>query len=81
VLALTVHLVESMRCGTIMVTHNMEHAIQMGNRLLVMSRGKIIAEYAGDAKAALTVAALVEDITAKGAVVSDRSILAERPRA
>jgi putative ABC transport system ATP-binding protein len=64
-----------------MVTHNMEHAIKMGNRLLVMSRGRIIAEYAGEAKSALTVAALVEDITARGALVSDRSMLAERPRA
>jgi putative ABC transport system ATP-binding protein len=81
VLELTVRLVESMRCQTIMVTHNMEHAISLGNRLLVMSRGRIIAEYSDEAKAALTVAALVEDITAKGAVMSDRSMLAQRPGA
>lgn len=81
VLDLTVQLVGTMRCKTIMVTHNMEHAIRLGNRLLVMSRGRIIAEYSGDAKAALTVPALVEDINAKGGLVSDRSALAERPGA
>jgi putative ABC transport system ATP-binding protein len=39
VIALTVRLVEELGSTTVMVTHNMEHAIALGQRLLVKSRG------------------------------------------
>jgi putative ABC transport system ATP-binding protein len=43
-----------------MVTHNMQHAIDFGNRLLMMDRGRIIFEAAGEEKRRLTVNDLVQ---------------------
>jgi putative ABC transport system ATP-binding protein len=77
VLNLTVELIRRVGCTTIMVTHNMEHALALGDRLLVLSRGRIVADIAGDAKRELTVAGLVEQITGSGDVVADRSLLGE----
>lgn len=79
VLGLTVRLIEAMKCTAVMVTHNMEHAISLGNRLIVMSRGSVIADYSGDEKKRLTVPRLVEDITRRGSMISDRSALVEAP--
>jgi putative ABC transport system ATP-binding protein len=79
VLGLTVKLIEAMECTAVMVTHNMEHAISLGHRLIVMARGSIIADYSGEDKKQLTVTRLVEDITRKGSFVSDRSALVENP--
>ena len=45
---------------TIMVTHNMENAIQMGNRLIMLHEGKIILDIKGVQKARLTVPRLLE---------------------
>jgi putative ABC transport system ATP-binding protein len=75
VIALTVRLVEELGSTTLMVTHNMEHAIALGQRLLVMSRGQVIADYAAQEKAQLTVGSLIDDFAARGAVISDRTAL------
>ena len=75
VLDLTIDLVSEMGCTSIMVTHNMEHAIKVGDRLLVMGRGEVITSYEGRAKTDLTVQSLIDDITARGEEVSDRSTL------
>jgi putative ABC transport system ATP-binding protein len=77
VLDLTVSLVSSIGCTTVMVTHNMDHAIELGDRLLVMSRGTIVADYQGTTKRELTVPRLVDEITSVGDTVSDRSLLAQ----
>jgi putative ABC transport system ATP-binding protein len=79
VLDLTVSLVDKLACTTIMVTHNMEHAIAVGDRLLVMSRGRVIADFDHDEKRRLTTADLVAHITGAGDVVSDRMALEVRP--
>ena len=44
---------------TLMVTHNMRDAIRHGNRLIMMSGGKIVLDISGKEKAALTVDALI----------------------
>ncbi len=44
----------------IMITHNMHHAIESGNRLLMMDRGRIILDLEGEEKQGLSVADLVE---------------------
>jgi putative ABC transport system ATP-binding protein len=75
VIALTVRLVEELGSTTVMVTHNMEHAIALGQRLLVMSRGQIIADYRAGQKVELTVSSLIDDFAARGAVISDRTVL------
>lgn len=45
---------------TLMITHNMEHAIKMGNRLIMMDKGRIILDIKGSAKTSLTVNQLVD---------------------
>jgi putative ABC transport system ATP-binding protein len=44
---------------TLMVTHNMQHALHYGNRLIMMNEGRIVFEARDDEKAALTVDRLV----------------------
>jgi putative ABC transport system ATP-binding protein len=75
---LTAELVRELGSTTVMVTHNMEHALDMGDRLLVMSRGRIIADFSGAEKSAMTVRGLIDAITGVGDVVSDRSALVEK---
>lgn len=77
VLEITVKLVEALGCTTIMVTHNMEHAIAVGDRLIVMSRGRIINEFAKDEKRFLTIRQLIERIVGSGDIVSDRLAFSE----
>jgi putative ABC transport system ATP-binding protein len=45
---------------TLMVTHNMEHAIKMGNRLIMMDKGKIVLDINDSEKTSLTVDELVD---------------------
>lgn len=44
---------------TLMVTHNMQHALTYGNRLIMMQQGRILADIPGDRKRGLTVERLV----------------------
>ena len=60
VLELTKRYIERDRLTAIMITHNMQHAIQYGNRLLMMDKGEIILDVSGAEKSALTVDGLVE---------------------
>ena len=55
----TVGEVRSKRITTLMVTHNMQHAISHGDRLLMMHEGQVLLEAAGSQKAELTVESLV----------------------
>ena len=77
VLDLTIALVRRLGCATLMVTHNMEHAIEVGDRLLVMSQGQVIADVSGADKASLSPERLVETIVAAGDVASDRMLIGE----
>ncbi len=43
--ALTVDLVARLGCATLMVTHNMRDAIEIGDRLIVLRDGRIAAEF------------------------------------
>jgi len=77
VLDLTIEIASETGATTLMVTHNMTHAIGVGDRLLVMNRGALIGDFAGTEKADLTVADLVNHMARRGGVVSDRMMLAE----
>lgn len=44
---------------TLMVTHNMEHAIKMGNRLIMMDKGRVILDINNVEKTSLTVDDLI----------------------
>lgn len=60
VLDLTEKIVARDELTTMMVTHNMKDAINIGNRLIMMSDGKIIYDVAGEEKKNLKVADLLK---------------------
>ena len=61
VLDLTQSIVKHKHLTTLMVTHQMKHAINLGNRLIMLHRGKVILDVRDDEKTALT----VNDLLAK----------------
>ncbi len=60
VLNLTDRFIRERKLTAMMVTHNMSHAIKFGNRLLMMHKGQIIFDIAGEEKKNLTVDGLVK---------------------
>ena len=50
IMALTDEMVKSRKMTTIMVTHNLQHALDYGSRLLMFHQGRIIADISGEAK-------------------------------
>jgi putative ABC transport system ATP-binding protein len=78
ILDLTRSIVEAHQLTTLMVTHNMRHALALGNRLIMLHMGRIILDVAGPEKAALTQEDLLSrfyDVQGK-AFASDRMLLA-----
>ena len=78
VLNLTEEIVDENHLTTLMVTHNMNDAIRLGNRLIMMHEGKVIYDVAGEEKKNLQ----VKDLLAKfeevsgGEFANDRMMLA-----
>ena len=60
VLALTEEIVAKDNITCMMITHNMQSALEHGNRTIMMDRGGIILDVAGEERAALGVADLLE---------------------
>lgn len=60
VLDITQKIVERDSLTTLMVTHNMKDAINIGNRLIMMNNGKVIYDVAGEEKKNLKVADLLK---------------------
>lgn len=58
---LTQQIVQEMHLTTLMVTHNMEQAIRLGNRLIMMDKGKIILDVPEEEKKGLTVERLLRE--------------------
>ena len=56
---LTENIVREMKLTTLMVTHNMEQAIRLGNRLIMMDQGRIILDIPQERKSSLTVSQLL----------------------
>jgi len=56
---LTEKIVKDQQLTTLMVTHNMEQAIRLGNRLIMMDKGKIILDIGPERKKTLTVEQLL----------------------
>lgn len=77
VLELTQEIVTSNSLTTLMVTHNMKHAIQYGNRLIMMYEGKIIFDISGEDKSKLKVTDLLQkfETVSGGSFANDRMIL------
>ena len=77
VLELSERFIREMGLTCMMVTHNMRDAINYGNRLVMMSHGRIILDVNGGEKRKLTVEELVHMFSAKAGeeVMSDRMLL------
>lgn len=77
VLELTEQIVAERKLTTIMVTHNMNDAIRLGNRLVMMHEGRIIYDVAGEKKKALTVPDLLQKFeeVSGGELANDRMLL------
>ncbi|WP_022667169.1 ABC transporter ATP-binding protein [Desulfospira joergensenii] len=56
----TTRFVTRQKLTTLMVTHNMGHAIEFGNRLIMMDGGRIIIDVQGDEKKELTKEKLIQ---------------------
>ena len=56
---LTERIVKDQQLTTLMVTHNMEQAIRLGNRLIMMDKGRIILDIGPERKKSLTVEQLL----------------------
>ncbi|OUP06553.1 ABC transporter ATP-binding protein [Collinsella sp. An2] len=77
VLDLTEKIVSEHKLTTLMVTHNMNDAIRMGNRLIMMHEGTIIYDVAGEEKKSLTVKDLLQKFeeVSGGELANDRMLL------
>lgn len=77
VLDLTEKIVDERRLTTLMVTHNMNDAIRLGNRLIMMHEGRVIYDVSGAEKRSLTVADLLQKFeeVSGGELANDRMLL------
>ena len=60
VLKLTKEIVEREQITCMMITHNMQQALEYGNRTLMMSEGKIVLDVSGEERKRMTVEELLE---------------------
>lgn len=76
VINITNQVVNRHNLTTLMITHNMEQALQFGNRLIMMHRGSIILDIGAEEKNKLTVADLVAKFSScSGTVFADDRVL------
>ena len=78
VLALTTRIVEENRLTCLMITHNMQSALDLGNRTIMMDMGRVVFDTEGDERARLTVNDLLEKFHAASGrkLDNDRMLLA-----
>ncbi|HIW32456.1 MAG TPA: ABC transporter ATP-binding protein [Candidatus Paenibacillus intestinavium] len=73
---LTEKIVKDLNLTTLMVTHNMEQAIRLGNRLIMMDKGQIILQVNEDRKVDLTVTGLLGEFeTISGKKMADDRVV------
>jgi len=79
VLKLTQDIVAQYKITCLMVTHNMNQALMVGNRTLMMADGKIVLDVAGQERAGLTVNDLLNSFKAGTGrdLDNDRILLSE----
>ena len=77
VLNLTKDIVENNDLTCLMITHNMQSALDLGNRTLMMDRGKVIYDVSGEERAKLSVSDLTEKFHERSgrALNNDRMLL------
>lgn len=73
---LTRQVVEAQGLTTLMVTHNMNQALEVGNRLIMMHEGQIILDASEEEKRGMTPDDLLQRFAAlKGAALDDKTML------
>lgn len=75
IIEITGKVVKDNKITTLMVTHNLSHAINLGNRLFMMHGGKIVMDIAGEEKQSLSIDKLLrafEKVQGLGGSLSDR---------
>ena len=77
VLDVTEKIVEENHMTTIMITHNMRDAIKYGNRLIMLSNGKIILDVKGEEKQNLTIDKLVKMFENSDVELTDSMLLSK----
>ena len=75
VMRLTNDIVHEHNITTLMITHNLESALHVGNRTIMMDSGKIILDIAGQERQGMTGADIMQHYKNAGAVLSDRTLL------
>ena len=77
VLDLTEQIVTERGLTTLMITHNMNDAIRLGNRLIMMHEGNVIYDVRGEEKKSLTVPDLLQKFeeVSGGELANDRMLL------
>ena len=78
VLNLVNQIVTEQKLTTLMITHNMRDALRLGNRLIMMNDGKIIADYNAKQKKELTIDMLLRKFEEVTDDVSDRMMLGRK---
>ncbi len=78
ILMLTQKIVAEQELTTLMITHNMNHAIAFGNRLIMLHQGQVICDISGQEKKDLSVRDLVDKFYAAAdeELVTDSVLLA-----
>ena len=79
VLEITEMIVNRDHLTTMMITHNMQSAIELGNRILMMDSGNIVLDIGGEEKKNMTVEGLLEKFRsgAGKALDNDRILLSD----
>jgi len=77
IISLTKKIVSENQLTTLMVTHNMEQALELGNRTIMMEEGEIIFDVSGKEKEKMTVKDLLEKFSQikKRKLVEDKMLL------
>lgn len=63
IMEITNKIVKEKKIATLMITHNLNHAIEYGNRIIMMHQGKIVLDKQGINKNDLTKAKLIEQFS------------------
>ncbi len=71
ILSITRNTVEKEKLTCLMITHNMKSALELGNRTLMMDRGKIILDISGEERRAMTVQDLIDRFRAASGRILD----------
>jgi putative ABC transport system ATP-binding protein len=77
VLDLTCQIIDENKLTTLMVTHSMQQALEVGTRTIMLHEGKIVFDVAGDERKDLTIVDLLELFkkNQQGEILSDDSLL------